>query len=318
MRSINNDMEMRAAYARALEELMEKDERVLLVDADLARANGTLGLRDKFPDRAMDVGLAEANMISVAAGLSSYGFIPFAESFAVFASRRVCDMIAISVAYAKQNVKIVGSDPGLAAELNGGTHMAIEDIGVLRSIPDMVIFEPVDCVQIYQAIPQIAAHYGPVYTRLFRKKPPASIFGEDYVFDLFSADVLRTGTDVSIFASGIEVKEALDAAELLSGEGVSAEVINVHTIKPLDEEAIVRSAAKTGCAVTAENHNVVGGLGSAVAELLSKRQPVPIEFIGIQDQFALVGKLPFLMERFHMTAKDIRDAAMKAMARKGT
>ena len=316
MREINNDMDMRDVYAWALEDLMEKDERVMLLDADLARANGTLAIREKFPERALDTGVAEANMMGVAAGLSSYGFIPFTATFAVFSSRRVCDTVAVSIAYAKQNVKMIGTDPGVAAELNGGTHMAIEDVGVFRSIPGMVIFEPVDCVQLYQAIPRIASYYGPVYTRLFRKKPPASVFGEDYEFNLFSADVLKVGTDISIFASGIEVKESLEAAELLSHEGIQAEVINIHTIKPLDEETILRSVSKTGCALSAENHNIVGGLGSAVSELLSKRCPVPMEFIGIQDHFGQVGKMPFLMERFKMNAGYIRNAAVKAIGRK--
>ena len=194
--------------------------------------------------------------------------------------------------------------------------MAIEDIGVLRSIPDMVIFEPVDCVQLYQAMPKIAAHYGPVYIRLFRKKPPASVFEEGYVFDLFSADVLKTGTDISIFASGIEVKEALEAAKQLSEEGIRAEVINVHTIKPLDEKTIIRSVSKTGCALTAENHNVIGGLGSAISELLAKHRPVPIEFIGVQDRYMMVGKAPFLLERFQLSAGYIKDAAIRAIKRK--
>jgi len=316
MQYIDNNMDMRDVYAKALEELMAENEQVMLLDADLARANGTLAIREKFPERALDIGVAEANMMAVAAGLSSYGFIPFAATFTVFASRRVCDVIAVSIAYAKQNVKIVGTDPGIAAELNGGTHMSIEDIGVLRSIPNIVIFEPVDCVQLYQAMPQIASYYGPVYLRLFRKKPPASVFGEGYVFNLFKADVLKQGTDVSIFASGIEVKEALAAAELLSQEGISAEVINVHTIKPLDEETILNSVAKTGCAITAENHNVVGGLGSAVSEMLSRRRPVPMEFIGIQDRFAVVGKMPYLLEKFQMSAGHIKNAALKAMERK--
>jgi transketolase len=315
MKHINNDMEMRQVYAIALEELMAENEQIMLLDADLARANGTLAVREKFPERALDIGVAEANMIAVAAGLSSYGFIPFAATFSVFASRRVCDVIAISVAYAKQNVKIVGTEPGIAAELNGGTHMGIEDIGVLRSIPGMVIFEPVDCVQLYQAMPQIASYYGPVYMRLFRKVP-ASVFGEDYVFDLFKADVLKTGTDISIFASGIEVSEALEAAGLLLQEGINAEIVNVHTIKPLDEETILNSVSKTGCAVTAENHNVTGGLGSAVSELLAKRCPVPVEFIGIQDCTVQVGKLPYLLEKYKMTAQDIKDAAIKAVKRK--
>ena len=222
---------------QGLEQLMAADERVVLVDADLGRANGTIGIKKKFPDRAFNVGVAEQNMASVAAGLASYGFIPFINSFAAFASRRICDQIAISIAYAERNVKIVGTDPGIAAELNGCTHMTMEDIGVLRSIPRMVIFEPTDAMQIAKALPEIAAYDGPVYIRLFRKVAPA-VFGEDYAFSLFKADLLREGTDITLFATGFMVSAALEAAETLSGQGISAEVINPHTIKPLDAETV--------------------------------------------------------------------------------
>ena len=228
-------MEMRHAYADCLRQLMEEDPRVVLLDADLSKASGTLPLHKGFPKQTLDCGIQEANMASVAAGLASYGYKPWIESFAVFASRRILDQITISIAYAGRNVKIVGTDPGIGAELNGGTHMAVMDINALRGVPGMVIFEPVDECQLRKAMPVLNAYEGPVYMRLFRKNCP-DIFPEDYVFDLFKADLLREGTDVTLFATGIEVKEALDAAEILEKEGVSAEVINVHTLKPIDRE----------------------------------------------------------------------------------
>ncbi|MBQ9931002.1 MAG: transketolase family protein, partial [Firmicutes bacterium] len=259
--------EMRTVLANLLAEEMRKNPDVVIVDSDLARAHNTLPMKQEFPDRALDVGIAECNMASVAAGLASYGFKPFIYSFAPFASRRICDQIAISIVYAEQNVKIVGSDPCLAAEMNGATHMAVEDVGVLRSLPGMVIFEPVDGDQLAAAFPAIMAYEGPMFIRLFRKVPPATIFADpDYKFDLFKADLLKEGADVSLFATGIEVKEALEAAELLAAEGISAEVINVHTIKPVDKETVLASVKKTGCAVSCENHTTIGGLGSAISE----------------------------------------------------
>jgi len=309
--------EMRAVMADCMERKMREDERYIVIDADLARANGTRSLQEKFPDRALNVGIAESNMACVAAGLASYGFQPYIFSFCPFVTRRVCDQIAVSIAYAKQNVKIIGTDPGISAELNGGTHMSVEDVGVMRSIPSMVIFEPVDGDQLAQAMPQIFAYEGPVYVRLFRKEAPKTYFADkNYRFDLLRADTLREGCDVTLFASGIEVKEAMDAAEELQKEGISAEVINVHTIKPIDNQAIVRSVKKTGCAVSCENHNVVGGLGSAIAECLAREYPAPMEYIGIQDHFSEVGRLPYLLDAFKMSAKYIVQAAKDVIARK--
>lgn len=308
-------MLMKEVFANNIAEIMEKDERICVIDADLAKPDGTWALRQKFPDRAFDVGIAEQNMASIAAGLSSYGFIPFITTFTPFATRRICDQIAISIAYAKQNVKIVGTDPGIAAELNGGTHMSLEDIGVIRSIPTMVIFEPVDNTQIAKAIPQIIEHYGPVYIRMFRKECP-DVFDDSYEFNLFKADKLREGNDVTILASGIMLKKSLTAAEMLKEKGISTEVINVHTIKPLDEETILASLKKTKCAVTAENHNIIGGLFSAISELAAQNMPIPIYPIGTKDVFGEVGKMPQLSEKFGMTEQDIVNAAEKAIAAK--
>lgn len=312
------DKEMRAVMADFLEESMASDDKIVVLDADLAKANGTYALRERFPGRAIDVGIAEAHMASMAAGLASYGYKPFIFSFCPFVTRRIADQAAISIAYAGMNVKIVGTDPGITAQLNGATHMSVEDVGVMRSIPNMVIFEAADCDQYAKALPQILDYSGPMYIRQIRKLAPASYFGAaDYQFDLFRADVLREGTDVTLFASGIEVHEAMTAAEELWEGGIAAEVISIHTIKPLDEQSILRSVAKTGCAVVCENHNVTGGLGSAVAEVLASKLPAPMEFIGIQDRFGEVGTLPYLLKTFQMDGVSIATAARRAMARKG-
>ena len=308
-------MEMRQVMSNTLKEMMAKDESIVVIDADLAKPNGTFGLRADFPDRALDVGIAEQNMAGIAAGLSSYGMKPWIFSFTPFATRRICDQIAVSIAYAKQNVKIVGTDPGICAELNGGTHMSLEDMGVLRSIPTMVIYEPVDAKQLGQAIPQIMAHEGPVYIRMFRKVTP-DVFGDDYKFDLFKADILSEGTDVTLACTGVMVVEAQKAAKMLAEKGISAEVINFHTIKPLDEETLIASAKKTGCIVTCENHNIIGGLRSAVAETLVENYPVPLRSIGTKDLFGEVGRYAELQKRYEMTAEDIVAKAMEVIAAK--
>ena len=304
-------MEMRAMYAQCLGELMARDEKLVLLDADLSKACGTFPLRKRFPDRIYDCGVAEQNMISIAAGLASYGYKPWAESFAPFATRRVCDQIAISVCYAKRNVKIVGTDPGIAAELNGGTHMSLEDMGVVRSIPGLVIFEPTDTVQLQAAMPVLHAYEGPVYMRMNRKEFP-TVFPEGYRFDLFKADLLRAGTDVTILAAGLMVSESLQAAETLAAEGISCEVINVHTIKPIDRETILASAKKTGVIVTAENHNVIGGLRSAVLEALA-HDPVPVWAVGAEDRFGEVGKLPYLKEALGLNAAHLAAVVREAV-----
>ena len=307
-------MEMRAMYAQCLGELMERDEKLVLLDADLSKACGTFPLRKRFPDRIYDCGVAEQNMISIAAGLASYGYKPWAESFAPFATRRVCDQIAISVCYAKRNVKIVGTDPGIAAELNGGTHMSLEDMGVVRSIPGLVIFEPTDTVQLKAAMPVLHAYEGPVYMRMNRKEFP-TVFPEGYRFDLFKADLLRAGTDVTILVAGLMVSESLQAAETLAAEGISCEVINVHTIKPIDRETILASAKKTGVIVTAENHNVIGGLRSAVLEALA-HDPVPVWAVGAEDRFGEVGKLPYLKEALGLNAAHLAAVVREAVQHK--
>ena len=306
------NIEMRQILCDGLDKLMAQDERIVVIDADLAKANGTISLRKKYPDRAFDVGVAEQNMTAVAAGMAAYGFIPFIGSFTAFATRRNCDQITISLAYAKRNVKIIGSDPGISAELNGGTHMSMEDIGVLRSIPGMVIYEPVDGVQLAKALPKIVDYCGPVYIRLFRKVAPI-VFADDYEFDLFKGDKLRDGSDVTIFSTGIMVDESLKACESLKALGISAEVINIHTIKPIDRETVINSAKKTGAVVTCENHNIIGGLKSAVCEVLIEDCPVPLRAIGVNDHFGEVAMMDYLKKKYHMTTEDIVKAALEVI-----
>lgn len=307
--------EMRAVFSEILDEYMAKDPMVCVIDSDLAKANGTHGLRFKYLDRALDVGIAEQNMAGVAAGMETFGFKPFITTFTPFATRRIADQIAISISYAKRNVKIVGTDPGVTAETNGGTHMSMEDIGIMRSIPGIVVFEPVDAVQLEKAMPQIMEYEGPMYIRMARKVVP-QVFDDSYDFKLFKADVLTEGGDVTIIASGIMVDESLQAAKALEEEGIRAEVINLHTIKPVDVETVVASAKKTGAVVTADNGNIIGGVFSAVSEVLAQELPTPVVPVGVMDRFGEVGKLDYLKEAMGLTVSDIVTAAKKAISKK--
>lgn len=308
-------MEMRELFSNEIEKIMNENDNIVILNADLAKPNGFGNLQKKYPEKVINVGIAEQNMACIAAGMSGYGYIPFICTFTPFATRRICDQIAISICYAKQNVKIIGTDPGISAEYNGGTHMSMEDIGVLRSIPNMVIFEPVDNNQLKNLLPQIIDYKGPVYIRMFRKTTP-DIFSEDERFNLFKSKIIKSGEDVSIFCSGIMVSEVLEANKELEKLGINAEIINVHTIKPLDEETVINSAKKTKAVVTAENHNIIGGLRSAVAETLSENCPVPLRSIGVRDTFGQVGKMPFLKETYNMTSEDIVNAVLSVLKMK--
>ncbi len=307
--------EMRAVYCRTMLELAERDPRIVDVEADLSGAHGMKPFKQQFSDRSFNVGIAEANMVGVAAGLAACGKVPFVHSFATFASRRCFDQIAISVCYAGLGVKIVGSDPGVGAELNGGTHMALEDVGIMRTLPGMTIFEPTDSVQLRKALPVLVEHEGPVYIRLFRRKAE-SVFGDEYVFRFGKADTLRDGGDVAILASGVCVANALRAADLLAAEGIAARIINIHTVKPLDMDTVLKAAVETGALVTAENHSIIGGLGGAVAECLAEGYPVPLERVGVKDHFGQVGKADYLLKAFGLTPDDIAAAAKRAIKRK--
>jgi transketolase len=306
-----HDRQMRDIYVDLLIEAAKKHPNLVIVEADLMKAAKTTSFADVFPERTINVGVAEANMIGVAAGK-----LPFTHTFTPFATRRCFDQVMLSVAYAQLNVKMVGSDPGIMATLNGGTHMSLEDVGIMRTIPTMTIFEPVDGVQLAGMFDQIIEHYGPVYIRLLRQEFP-SIFEDGTQFTLGKAIKIEEGTDVSIFATGIMVHEALEARKILAEEGISASVVNIHTVKPIDKEAIIFEAKKTGAIVTAENHNVINGLGSAVAEVLVENCPVVMERVGTLDHFGEVGKKDFLMEKFGLKAHNIVDAVHRVLERKG-
>ncbi len=299
---------MKDVFVDALRKEMEKDEKVVVLDADLAKCLGTNKLWGEYPDRTFDVGISEANMVSIAAGLSAYGFKPVVTTFAPFATRRCADQVMISLAYAKQNCLIVGTDPGICAELNGGTHMPLEDIGMLRSIPGIVIYEPTDAVELEAILPQVFAQKGVVYLRLHRKNPPLVYTEGERKFDLFKADVIKEGRDVTVVAEGIMVETALSAAKKLEEEGISCEVIANHTVKPLDAATIIASAKKTGAVVTCENHNAMGALRSAVCETLCENHPVPVRSVAVKEQFGEVGKVPYLRKALHLEEIDVINA----------
>lgn len=307
--------EMREIYCDSLIEMAKTNKDIVVVEADLMNCIKTGPFKKAYPDRFFDVGVAEANMIGISAGLATCGKVPFCSSFATFATRRCFDQIFISVAYSKQNVKIVGTDPGICAELNGGTHIPFEDMGIMRGIPQMVCVEPTDGAMLKSLMPQIADYKGAVYIRLFRKKTE-KIFEDGAQFDLFKAFTVRSGRDVTIIASGIMVDRAIKAAEILKDRGIDAEIVNVYTWKPIDEETIVRSVKKTGAVVVAENHNIFNGLTSAVSEVTSKLCPVPVESVSVKDQFGEVGKMAYLADRYGLNPSNIVDAAVKAIQRK--
>ncbi|MDR2088685.1 MAG: transketolase family protein [Clostridiales Family XIII bacterium] len=308
-------LEMRTVLRETLAEEMTRNEKILLFNADLGKANDTHVLEDAFPGRAINLGIAEQNILSISAGAASYGMIPIVNTFAAFASRRACDQIAISVAYANQNVKIIGTDPGISAELNGGTHMGIEDIGVLRSIPNITLMEACDAEELRQMIRYMNSVHGPFYLRMPRRAI-LEVHEPNYKFRFGKADLLRQGKDVTIIASGITVTDAVQAASELANSGIDAELINMHTLKPIDAEGIVQSAMKTGAIVTVENHNVLGGLRSAVAEAVTEKFPVRIYPLGIRDRKGQVGRVAYLKEAYGFDANSICETAIKAVREK--
>ena len=312
---MTDEREVRQTMAAGLVSAAAKDDRIVVLDADLMSCHSTKCFLEAYPERFINVGIAEANLIGVAAGMAAFGKIPFAFSFAPFATRRCYDQIFISVAYSKLPVKIVGSDPGVMAEANGGTHMPFEDMSIMRAIPHMVCFEPTDATMLEKALPEIIDYPGAVYIRMFRKKAE-KIYDDSLEFKLGKAVTLKDGGDVTLVASGIMVARALKAADELKEAGIDARVLNIHTWKPIDEDAIVSAAKDTGAIVTCENHTTAGGLGSAVAEVAAEKCPVPIEFVGVKNSFGEVGKEAYLSEKFGLTVSDIVAAAKRAVARK--
>ncbi len=309
------DKELRAVLADTLQELMENNPDIMYLEADLGGAIKTAKLLKEMPNQAIDIGIMEANMVGVAAGMSVKGKIPFVHSFGTFATRRCADQVFLSGCYNKANVKILGSDPGVCAEANGGTHMPLEDMAVFRAFPEMTILDIAEPNLLKFAMKACTEYYGMTYIR-FPRKLKDYIYDEKKDFQIGKGIVLKEGKDVTIAASGIEVYEAVKAGEMLAGEGIEAEIIDMFTVKPIDKELLISSAAKTGAVVSAENHNIIGGLGSAVAEVLSENYPVPLMRIGSRDRFGQVGDKNFLMERFGMTAEDIVKAAKSVIEKK--
>lgn len=297
-------MELRKVICKELSALMKENEKIVVLDADLSKPDGIYPLFQEFPERCFQAGIAEANMAGLCAGLSAYDYIPVMVTFAPFATRRVFDQIAVSIAYAKQRVIIIGTDPGITAELNGGTHMSFEDVAIMRSIPDMVIYDVVDDIQLSQALRQLINSNRNVYIRVPRKMD-RSIFDENYKYQFGKADVVKEGKDVTIVSTGIMVYESLEAAKILKEEGIDAEVISVNTIKPIDEETILKSVKKTNCVVTCENNNIKGGLFSIVSEILCSNHPAICGSIGIDDEFGQVGKYSDLLKAYNLTPCDI-------------
>lgn len=310
-----NPLMMREMYCATLMELAEKDPRIVALDSDLIGSSGMKPFFKAFPERAIQCGIAEANMIGIAAGLSAVGKIPFAHSFGCFASRRACDQIMISAAYSRASVRILGSDPGITAAYNGGTHMPFEDMGVLRSIPKITLIEPTDPVMVGDLVRQLANLDGVYYIRMARKNV-TGIYEDGSTFNIGEGNLLRQGKDVTVIASGIMIPEALAAAEKLQGMGISAAVVDMFTWKPIDKQLIGKMASSTGAIVTAENHNIIGGLASAVSESAAQTVPVPIEMVGVEDAFGQVGTQDYLRRAYNLTDDAIVAAALKAIERK--
>lgn len=305
----------RDAYGKALVELGEKNSNVLVLDADLAAATKTGVFKKAFPERFFDTGIAESNMMSVAAGLATTGYTVFASSFAMFSAGRAFEQVRNAIAYPHLNVKIGATHAGISVGEDGASHQCCEDIALMRSIPGMVIINPADDVEARAAVLAAADYEGPVYMRFGRLAVPR-IFDENYKFEIGKAVTLREGTDVAIIATGLLVNEAIEAAKILEAEGISVELINMHTIKPLDKEAVIKAAKKTGCIVTAEEHNIIGGLGDAVCDAVCEEYPVPVIKLGVEDTFGKSGPAVELLHIFGLDADGIVKKAKLAVSKK--
>ena len=295
----------REAYGKALVELGEQNEKVVVLDADLAGATMTKYFKAAHPDRFFDCGIAEANMMNIGAGLSTMGLIPFCSTFAMFGAGRAYEQIRNSIAYPKFNVKICCSHAGVSVGEDGGSHQSVEDIGLMRLVPGMTVIVPTDAKEARKAVFALAEFQGPAYMRLARLATP--VFEEDYPFEIGKANVMREGKDAAVFACGLMVNEALEAAKLLAAEGVEISVINVHTIKPIDAACVTEYAEKCGNVVTVEEHSVIGGLGDAVADVLMGKVNCKFRKIGINDQFGQSGKAADVLREYGLTADQIAE-----------
>jgi transketolase len=308
-------MATRDGYGKALAKMGAEQPNLVVMDADLARSTKSYEFCKHYPERFFNMGIAEQSLMGTAAGLAASGKIVFASTFAIFATGRAFEQIRNSIAYPKLNVKIAASHAGLTVGDDGASHQAIVDISIMRSLPNMTVIAPADGVEAEKAVYAAAQQEGPFYLRLGRSAVPV-IYDEKYEFSIGKVSQLREGHDVTIISCGIMVAESLKAAEELAGEGIAVRVLNMATIKPLDQEAVLRAARETGAIVTVEEHSIIGGLGSAVAEVLVENEPVPMERVGVMDIFGESGKPQQLLDKYGLTMKDIKEAVFKVMKRK--
>lgn len=301
----------RAAYGEALAELGKVNDKVVVLDADLSKSTMTATFQKAFPDRFFNIGIAEANMVDMAAGMSTMGLIPFCSTFAMFGAGRVYEQIRNSIAYPRLNVKLCMSHAGVSVGEDGASHQCLEDLALMRVIPGMTVICPADANETRKAVFAAAEMEGPVYIRLARLATP--VFEEDYPFEIGKANVLREGADVAVFATGLMVSEALKAADLLAAQGVSAAVINVHTVKPIDADCVTEWARKCGRVVTVEEHSVIGGLGDAVADVLMGKVCCKFKKIGVQDRFGQSGKAWDVLREYGLTAPQIAEEIRKTL-----
>lgn len=306
----------REAYGKALAELASLNENVVVLDADLSKSTKTADFKAVCPERFFNMGIAEGNMMGVAAGLSTCGKIPFVSTFAMFAAGRAFEQIRNSICYPKLNVKVCATHAGLTVGEDGASHQTVEDISLMRSIPNMVVISPADAVETEAAIKAIADYNGPCYVRLGRAAVNVINDADTYKFEIGKGVVLSEGKDITIVATGIMVDAALEAKEILSKEGIAAKVINIHTIKPIDSELIIEAAKETGSIVTVEEHSIIGGLGSAVSEVISEKYPVPVLKVGVKDVFGESGKPDELLKGYGLTADDVVNKVKEAIALK--
>lgn len=305
----------REAYGAALAEF-GADTNIVVLDADLSKSTKTDSFKKVYPERFINMGIAEGNMMTVAAGLATCGKIVFASTFAIFAAERACEQVRNSICYPRLNVKIGATHAGISVGEDGASHQPVEDVGIMRSIPNMTVLCPADAVETRAAVKAAIEYDGPVYLRLGRLAVPAIYDESTYKFELGKGVIISEGTDVTIFASGLMVHTAIEAVKLLAEQGISARLVDIHTIKPIDKQLIIESAAKTGALVTVEEHNIYGGLGSAVAEVASQNCPVPMRIVGINDSFGRSGKPYALLELYGLTAQNIAAKAKEAIGMK--
>lgn len=306
---------MREAYGETLLELGKENPDIVVLDCDVSHSTKTIYFAERFPDRFFNFGIQEANMMDIAAGLATVGLIPFANTFSFLATLRAAEQIRTSIAYNNLNVKIVGSYGGLSDSYDGASHQSVFDIAVMRSMPNIEVIVPSDGVEAKKVVKYIATASGPVYLRLCRNEMPI-FFDKSYEFKLGRANILREGEDLTLVVTGILLDCALKAAEQLESEGISCRLLQIHTLKPIDHDAIAQASEETGGFVTIEEHSIIGGLGSAVAEVLASSKPAPLERIGIKDRFAESGNYQQLLDKYGMSCQDIVSAAKKVLKRK--